>query len=283
MKNSYYLIGDFNPKHQLWNNIRANATGKILYDEMTRNNFIIHHPPTPTYHPPQARAVHPSTIDIAITNNMNIVSQMEALPVLSSDHNAVEFTIFTHSIVAPKTTRRYDLTNWNEFKQPISRNLSSNVEINTEATINTVISFFNETLNSAIDLYVPIKQSRSHALVLSTSTILKIIHWEEFGKVRETLISTATSTYSTAKYRQNAFPNETSTSQLDYKNWMWQAKSSGKLQKLSKAVTTLCHLFVIRQQTPRCTAIKRKQLASVMNSQTLTLPPTIGHTHKLET
>lgn len=77
--NSYFLIGDFNAKHRLWNNFRANPAGKILYEEMSRRPFVIHHPPTPTYYPPQRRATHPSTLQTTYTIQLTFIQMTHSL------------------------------------------------------------------------------------------------------------------------------------------------------------------------------------------------------------
>lgn len=61
LRKSFFICGDFNAKHRHWNNIRANQKGNALYTEMLNRQFIIENSPNPTYYPPQARAVHPST------------------------------------------------------------------------------------------------------------------------------------------------------------------------------------------------------------------------------
>ena len=43
--NSYFIFGDFNSKHRLWNCSRPNRAGTILYDQLNRKNFIILNPP----------------------------------------------------------------------------------------------------------------------------------------------------------------------------------------------------------------------------------------------
>lgn len=50
--NSYFICGDLNAK--LWNNTRGNSAGNILYTELTRRPFNVHHTMTITYFPPQA-------------------------------------------------------------------------------------------------------------------------------------------------------------------------------------------------------------------------------------
>lgn len=116
---SYFLIGDFNSKHTLWNNVKSNQGGKALYDEMSIRNFVVHHSQTPTYFPPQSRALHPSTIDLVLTNNLHSISTITTSNELTSDHLPILFTIDCFEIpkCATKLNYRYDLANWQQFQR----------------------------------------------------------------------------------------------------------------------------------------------------------------------
>ena len=59
--NSYFLCGDFNARHRLWNCQAANRMGKTLFETLQRGNFSIHHPQNPTYFPSDENR-NPSTI-----------------------------------------------------------------------------------------------------------------------------------------------------------------------------------------------------------------------------
>jgi hypothetical protein len=47
--NSYFVCGDLNSKHRFWNCQRANRAGTLLYEEYVSGNFLIAHPPSPTF------------------------------------------------------------------------------------------------------------------------------------------------------------------------------------------------------------------------------------------
>lgn len=173
-RTSYFLIGDFNSKHRLWNNIRSNVSGVILYNQMSRNNFVIQYPPTPTYHPPQTRALYQSTIDICITNNVHSTSQMNSLPILSSDHNAVEFTIYTDTYSVPRTKFRFDLAKWANFQTHVIQHIDPNTTLSTEADINCVIHGLTDTIQRAIELHVPKTKYKTNTVKLPTPTVHKI-------------------------------------------------------------------------------------------------------------
>lgn len=92
IRNSYFICGDLNSKHRLWNNTRANCLGNIIYDQLAQKPFSVHHSVTPTYFPPQANR-NPSNIDIVLSNNLHNVSQVLPNYNLMSDHCAIEFKI----------------------------------------------------------------------------------------------------------------------------------------------------------------------------------------------
>ena len=88
---SYFICGDFNAKRRFWNCNRANRTGTLLYDVYNRSNFASIHPPTSTHFPTDPQKT-PSTIDLVLTNGIHEYCHLTCNS-LSSDHNAVEFSV----------------------------------------------------------------------------------------------------------------------------------------------------------------------------------------------
>lgn len=153
---NFFLVGDFNAKHRLWNNVRANKAGQILHHEMSRRQFVIHHSPTATYYPTQARATSPSTIDICISNTNFQLSQINSQSALSSDHNPITFTIHcTAPTNPPKTVLRFDKTDWKQYKIYIANNTDLSHEITGIDDIEEEIEIFTRTLLNAKDTFVP--------------------------------------------------------------------------------------------------------------------------------
>lgn len=158
-RNSFFICGDFNSKHPHWNCRIANKPGKILFDEMNYNHYIIDHPPTPTYF---SYLGNPTTIDIILTNNLNNYSQPCAHQELSSDHIPVTFEIY---LVEPTTVQenlilRYDKTDWVAFKDYLNTKIQLDVycnpeNLNSKEKIDAAISLFTNLLLEAQDLAVP--------------------------------------------------------------------------------------------------------------------------------
>ena len=116
-KNHFFICGDLNSKHTFWNNIRSNAAGNALFNEMTRCAFNIHFSLTPTYYPKQ-RNHNPSNIDIVLSNDLHNITSLRTTSNIMSDHLPVEFTVNCCKpfLVSPKKHFRYDLTNWKSFQ-----------------------------------------------------------------------------------------------------------------------------------------------------------------------
>lgn len=65
---NHFIFGDFNARHQVWNNSATNLAGRELYDMVSTNNIAVMHPPVNTYCSPTADHTE-STIDHLVTNS----------------------------------------------------------------------------------------------------------------------------------------------------------------------------------------------------------------------
>ena len=157
IRNSYFVCGDLNAKHRLWNNIRGNYPGNIIYDQLIQNPFSVHHSATPTYFPPQTDR-NPSNIDIILTNNLHDMSQVLPNYNLMSDHCAIEFTI--HCLISKnieKTKKfRFDLTDWEKFQRKINEQINLNdVKLLNSNDIDSEITKFTENIFEAMNYSIP--------------------------------------------------------------------------------------------------------------------------------
>lgn len=174
---SYFICGDFNAKHRLWNNVRANMAGTALYDEMANRNFVIEHPPTPTRFPPQARSMHPSTIDIVLTNKLHNISPIATNQALSSDHLPIEFEIYcSHNSLSVKKYPRYDLANWLAYKQHLNSKINLSNKPKTTAEVDQSIENFTNILKAATAKAVPLSivRSSSFNLPIEIKTLISV-------------------------------------------------------------------------------------------------------------
>lgn len=125
IRNSYFICGDLNSRHRMWNCASSNQAGKILFDEMQLGQFSIFHSNTPTHFPVNSNS-NPSTIDIILTNNKHNISDPQTSIDLTSDHLPVHFNI-NCSCIPIKTDVKisdYANANWLAFKNHLRNTLT---------------------------------------------------------------------------------------------------------------------------------------------------------------
>lgn len=119
-RKTFFAVGDFNAKHRLWNNSRANTAGNIVYYLMQRNGFYVLNPPSHTHYHSDPRK-NPSTIDIGLTNSLHAVSNLDSEP-LGSDHNVVSFQVQLDQGVEVEHSHlryRFQNANWEKYQRTI--------------------------------------------------------------------------------------------------------------------------------------------------------------------
>jgi endonuclease/exonuclease/phosphatase (EEP) superfamily protein YafD len=156
---SYFICGDFNSKHRLWNCLRANKAGSLLFEELGRSDFLILHPPSPTYCPLSTAKSH-TTLDLVFTNGRHEVSQPVCEQAFMSDHLPVTFEIKTTiSPVQQDTVPNYKNANWPLFMSLISNSLDlSRLSLDTiesTAQIDEMVSHLTSTINEARIAAIP--------------------------------------------------------------------------------------------------------------------------------
>uniref|UniRef100_A0A336LJ08 CSON007168 protein n=1 Tax=Culicoides sonorensis TaxID=179676 RepID=A0A336LJ08_CULSO len=87
----YLPNGDFNSKHRMWNCVRANAAGNILYNLQSIRHFFVRFPDSPTRFPSNSTTL-PSTIDLLLTNGLHDTTEMETFT-SNSDHVMIVYDI----------------------------------------------------------------------------------------------------------------------------------------------------------------------------------------------
>lgn len=177
-KGSFIISGDLNSRHRFWNCFRGNKPGTILFNEMSNKNFNILYPHSPTYFPTQARYVHPSTIDIIISNGLHDISNIITSNELFSDHLPIEFNVTT-SIVIHKTNYscfNYSNANWYGFRSYLNKKINLlQLQLNTTDSIETSINDFTNILINAEKLAVPTKNKPNSKTVELSDEIKKLI------------------------------------------------------------------------------------------------------------
>lgn len=170
LRKRFLLGGDFNSKHRLWNCSKRNKAGQILFEEMSKRNFLIHFPDTHTYFPPQANRTTPSTIDIFLSSGLNNVSNIETLNDLSSDHLPVTCRLeFSSKLnIPPPTKRCYSKANWQLYKTYISENLDllAASTLDSKDKVDDAIKDLSTLIKKAESLSIPLFKRRELHSVL---------------------------------------------------------------------------------------------------------------------
>lgn len=172
----FYLCGDLNSRHRMWNCVNANQAGKILYNEQCMKNFLIKFPNEFTYHPNRSRG-NPSTIDLVITNGLHEVTDFNCIP-LSSDHMGVNFRIrIGEKFKASQTesTYNYNLADWDNYRMHIHHHAQSMTtsldDICSTNDIDNLIDNFNKLIKAAQEKSVPTTTKSKQRLVLPDEII----------------------------------------------------------------------------------------------------------------
>lgn len=168
----FFIGGDLNSKHRLWNCVRANRAGHILHQEHYHRDFMILHPNEPSYYPPVA-GQSPSTIDLVLTNTTYDISELEAQP-SCSDHCYVTFAInLSESVTLNERSfvPCYRLADWDKYRDLVSIELHARPfpqldEIRTTEQIDEMVEFFSSSLLKAQQRVVPLMQRKKYSLIL---------------------------------------------------------------------------------------------------------------------
>lgn len=167
---SYFIVGDLNSKHRLWNCVRANLAGNILFNEHQRQQFIIHHPDTPTYFPPQQGA-NPSYIDLVLSNGTHNLTDSQT-HTSKSDHEIVIHTIQLNP--SQQNNRRliplFSKTNWQLYKSTVTCFLNdnpTNETLSTSQQIDDAVEILTNAILHGQRESVPLVYPTPYALTIT--------------------------------------------------------------------------------------------------------------------
>uniref|UniRef100_A0A182P7G8 Endo/exonuclease/phosphatase domain-containing protein n=1 Tax=Anopheles epiroticus TaxID=199890 RepID=A0A182P7G8_9DIPT len=168
LKTKSLICGDFNARHRLWNCIKSNRMGKVLFEEIQRGIFSLHSPNEPTYIPSCHRR-SPSTLDLILGVGQIDISSPTVLKIFSSDHFPIIFKTIDCKIIdkPSKGLPNYALANWLQFKNIINNRinvLSLNLQnITNTSQIDIMVTYLTKLITLAqknsIPLFTPVKFS----------------------------------------------------------------------------------------------------------------------------
>lgn len=155
---SILTSGDFNMKHPAWNNISYSLKGKDFYDICNFKKYNIHPPDGPTIIPSNPNS-SPSSIDFAVSKNMQGISQLKVLNEMSSDHMPVSFTI--NSRIDEETFPKFfnfKKANWKKFitlMNDDSDDILCNSKITKCEDIDGLVDKVTDSINKSLQKSVP--------------------------------------------------------------------------------------------------------------------------------
>lgn len=157
---SSITAGDFNSKHQSWNNYsKACPKGKVLFDLCSTRKFSIHPPDGPTLEPSNGK---PSIVDFVISKSVLGVSNPRVNTNLSSDHRPILFN-FPIDSSAFKDIRIHNFrkADYNKFRSHMTE---ESIKINNEFSsldnpqrIDECIERMERSTHEAVEKAIPKK------------------------------------------------------------------------------------------------------------------------------
>lgn len=171
-KTKFLIIGDFNAKHRSWNNAQSNSNGKILFDDCSSGFYSVLFPNGPTCY---SSVRNPSTIDLVLTDQSHICSQLVTHTDFDSDHLPVTFSLSQEAVINPiSSVFNYHRANWERYKSHIGHNLNNNLEIQNKADIDSSLEALTCSILDARNLSVPKAQTKFNSPIIDDDLQLLI-------------------------------------------------------------------------------------------------------------
>lgn len=162
------IMGDFNANHELWHktNKFKNTHGKILFEHMVENDYVIHASPTPSlvHYRPELQPTNP---DLVLARNITNISNVNAIPALSSNHFPIYFKLDSPILRTQPKQYCYAKANWKSYRAYLEENIVLTSQVyNTTKEIDIAISQLTECISAARDKSVPLTSINNKVLTL---------------------------------------------------------------------------------------------------------------------
>lgn len=152
-RSRFFVIGDFNAKHQSWNNSKANSNGKILFNDLSSGHYSVLFPNGPTCF---SSVRNPSTIDLVLTNQNEFCGPLETHADFDSDHLPVTFSISHEAVTRPNcSVFNYHKANWDRYQHHIVNYLNQDFVLETKADIDSALDHLINTILDARNISIP--------------------------------------------------------------------------------------------------------------------------------
>lgn len=149
LSHSYIIGADFNAKHQTWSR-STNTRGRALHSLITQKHLKVLSSPNPTYWPSHANR-QPDTIDFFISSIPNhITTNITNLNDPASDHTPVLLHLGAQPFLKQnRPTITPGFTNWNKFRDIISRKTILNIKLKSPTDIDNAINKLTNDIQTA--------------------------------------------------------------------------------------------------------------------------------------
>ena len=149
LSHSYIIGADFNAKHQTWSR-STNTRGRALHSLITQKHLKVLSSSNPTYWPSHANR-QPDTIDFFISSIPNhITTNITNLNDPASDHTPVLLHLGAQPFLKQnRPTITPGFTNWNKFRDIISRKTILNIKLKSPTDIDSTINKLTNDIQTA--------------------------------------------------------------------------------------------------------------------------------------
>ena len=171
-RSKFFIIGDFNAKHRSWNNSQSNSNGKILFNDCSSGYYSILSPNSPTCF---SSVRNPSTIDLVLTDQSHVCSDLITHADFDSDHLPITFSLSHESVLNPMSSVfNYNKANWERYKTHIERNFNNELDLQNEVNIDSALEALKCAIVDARNYSVPKAQVKFDSPIIDENLQLLI-------------------------------------------------------------------------------------------------------------
>ena len=191
MAGQHFIAGDFNCRHQAWNNTINSHKGIDLFNLAKSHQFEILVPDKPTH-----VAYHGdlSTIDFALNKSSQQWSDLITVNELSSDHLPVCFSLNSY-IQSPAHNFNFNFAKakWRNLRHFVNNEIrNGSFSTDSHSEIDETVESMNTIIIEGMHKYIPIRSKPSHLRNKFSSNVQNLIkHRNHFRKLYQRTLDSA--------------------------------------------------------------------------------------------
>lgn len=151
------VAGDFNAKHNAWNNASNSRKGTKLKNLCSRLNYNIFPTSEPTHIPHNGQK--PSFLDFVVAKSIHFICDVTVHNELSSDHLPISFKLDTNFESIELKHFNFKKAKWREFRHDLDANAISIAEklakSNQDTDIDECIEHCSKAIHEACEKFIP--------------------------------------------------------------------------------------------------------------------------------